>query len=83
MDKYYQEQMLAEYKAYLHEKKMNDYSYQCERVAPHVIHGAQIAQDGNQWCCILGDLQTGVVGFGDTPERACAEFDKVWREGKQ
>lgn len=79
---FWQEQMLEEYKGYLHEKKMQDYAYQCERMAPHVIHGAQVMQDGNQWCCILGDLPTGVVGFGDTPEKACAEFDRVWRDGK-
>lgn len=76
------EQMLVEYREFLYEIKMNDYIYQCERGAPHVIHGAQVMWDGNQWCCILGDLPTGVVGFGDTPEKACAEFDRVWREGK-
>lgn len=78
----YQEQMLEEYKGYLYDKRMNDYVYQCERVAPHVIHGAHVYQDGDQWCCILGDLPTGVVGFGDTPQQACAEFDRIWQYGK-
>lgn len=77
-----QQQMLEEYKGYLHEKKMMDYVYQCARVAPHVIHGAQILRDGNQWCCLLGDLPTGVAGFGDTPEEACDNFDKMFRSGK-
>lgn len=79
---HWSEQMLEEYKGYLHDKKMNDYVYNCLRTDPHVIHGARIMMDGNQWCCILGDLPTGVAGFGDTPEKACAEFDRVWREGK-
>ncbi len=79
---FWQEQMLEECREYLNEKKMQDYVYQCERIAPHVIHKAEIMKDGNQWCCILGDLATGVAGFGDTPEQACTEFDRVWCEGK-
>jgi len=82
LNEYWSEKAVEEYKGYLYEKKMQDYIYQCERVAPHVIHNTQVMKDGNQWCCILGDLPTGVVGFGDTPEKACAEFDRVWREGK-
>ena len=54
--------------------------YHNTRMAPHVIHNAQIIKDGNAWCCIVGDLPTGVCGFGDTPEKACAAFDKAWRE---
>lgn len=81
LDARYQEQILEEYKGYLHDLKMNDYVFQCMRIDPHVIHGAQVMLDGNQWCCILGDLATGVAGFGDTPQEACAEFDRIWREG--
>ncbi len=81
-DENLREQILEEYRQYLHKNEMQDYVYQCARTAPHVIHRAEIKQDGDQWCCILGDLPTGVVGFGGTPEQACAEFDKVWREGK-
>ncbi len=74
--------VVEEYKGYLYEKKMQDYIYQCERIAPHVIHNAQVIQDGNQWCCILGDLPTGVARFGDTPEKGCTEFSRIWRQGK-
>lgn len=32
--------------------------------------------DGNQWCCILGDLPepTCIAGFGDSPMQAMAAF---------
>lgn len=82
LNEYWSAQAVEEYKGYLHEKKMQNYEYQCERMAPHVIHNAQVMQDGNKWCCILGDLATGVVGFGETPKDACAEFDRIWNKGK-
>jgi len=32
--------------------------------------------DGNQWCCLYGDdLQTGIAGFGDTPEKAIQDWN--------
>ena len=49
--------------------------------APHVLLKPSVYSDGNAWCALLGDdLQVGVAGFGDTPELACADFDKNWRE---
>ncbi|MDU7710494.1 MAG: hypothetical protein E7J94_24885 [Clostridium sp.] len=81
LNEYWSAQAVEEYKGMLYEQKQQNYEYQCERTAPHVIHGAQIMQDGNQWCCILGDLPTGVCGFGNTPEEACAEFDRIWIQG--
>ncbi len=31
------------------------------------------------WCAVYGDdVQSGVVGYGDTPEAACQAFDKEW-----
>ena len=39
-----------------------------------------IYPDGNQWCCLYGvDLQSGVAGFGDTPELATKDFDYNWK----
>lgn len=81
LNEYWSAQAIEEYKQMLHEQKMQNYVYQCERIAPHVIHNTNIVQDGNQWCCILGDLPTGVVGFGNTPKEACQEFDRVWEQG--
>jgi len=74
-------QVVEEYKGMLHEQKMQHYGLACELQAPHVIHRAEVKQDGDMWCCILGDLPTGVVGFGTTPKKACDEFDRVWHEG--
>jgi hypothetical protein len=35
-------------------------------------------RDGNQWCVLLGpDLQVGIAGFGDTPAKAIADFDRA------
>jgi hypothetical protein len=50
------------------------------RRAPHVLLSPRIFLDGDQWCALLGEnLVEGVAGFGDTPEKACAEFDKAFR----
>lgn len=47
--------------------------------APHVRMHPSVFPDGDKWCCLYGDdLMVGVAGFGDTPEMACAEFDKAW-----
>lgn len=83
LNEYWSAHAVEEYKGMLYEQKQQNYEYQCERMAPHVIHNAQIIRDGNQWCCILGDLPTGVCGFGNTPAEACAEFDRVWIHGRQ
>lgn len=73
--------MIEEYKEMLYKQNQQNYEYQCERMSPHVIHNAQIIKDGNQQCYILGDLPTGVYGFGDTPKLSCEEFDRVWNSG--
>ena len=37
-------------------------------------------KDGNQWCILYGEnLQSGIVGFGDTPEKAIYAFDEAMR----
>ena len=34
-------------------------------------------KDGNAWCVLLGeDLQSGICGFGDSPQTAFTEFLK-------
>jgi hypothetical protein len=51
--------------------------------APHVRMKPRVFPDGNAWCCLYGDdLVIGVAGFGDTPEQACAAFDKAWGNTK-
>lgn len=50
-----------------------------ERVRPFVLMHPKLYPDGNQWCALYGeDLQSGVCGFGDTPDAASRDFDKEW-----
>jgi hypothetical protein len=46
---------------------------------PHRMYGATVSWDGQQWCAQLGDPESGVAGFGRTPEDACESFDEIWR----
>jgi hypothetical protein len=39
--------------------------------------------DGDQWCALYGEnLQDGVAGFGDTPEKAMYAFDAAWKTAR-
>lgn len=42
------------------------------------IYRPTLSQDGNAWLAIYGDLPTGVVGCGDTPAQAMADFNRAW-----
>lgn len=47
---------------------------------PSAVYRPTLSIDGNQYCALYGaDLQSGVAGFGDTPDAAMADFDKNWR----
>lgn len=47
--------------------------------APHVLLKPKFGRDGNQYYFLYGDnLQEGVAGFGDTPEKAAEDFDNNW-----
>ena len=51
--------------------------------APHMLYKPTLSPDGTKWCALYGDdLQVGVAGFGDTPEKAMAAFDVAWRTEK-
>lgn len=51
----------------------------CEQRRPFVILRPRIFPDGDQWCVLLGeDLQSGVAGFGNTPDAASRDFDRNW-----
>jgi len=55
-----------------------DVGYQAIR--PSTVYKPKIFVDGNQWCVLYGeDLQSGVAGFGESPEKAMDEFDKEWK----
>ena len=52
-------------------------AYSFER--PCLLFKPRLFADGNQWCALYGeDLQSGICGFGDTPEKAALAFDKAW-----
>ena len=79
INEYWSAQAVEEYKGMLHEQKMQNYVYNCERCAPHVIHQAKVIQDGKLFCCFLGETpSSGIHAFGRTPREACSEFDTIW-----
>lgn len=46
------------------------------QMRPSVLYRPTLSADGNMWCALLGDdLQSGVAGFGETPDKAMAAFD--------
>ena len=50
-----------------------------EQQRPCVLFRPKIMQDGNAWIALLGeDLAIGVVGCGNTPAEAMADFDRVF-----
>lgn len=49
-----------------------------EHGRPSAVFKPTLTQDGNAWLAVLGDLPTGVVGCGDSPAMAMADFDSAW-----
>lgn len=48
---------------------------------PSVLYRPKLSIDGDQWCALYGDnLQAGVAGFGDSPEKAMDDFNKAWKK---
>lgn len=46
---------------------------------PSVLMRPALSNDGNMWCALYGEnLQDGVAGFGESPYRAMADFDRNW-----
>jgi hypothetical protein len=67
-----------------HAARMAAHEFQAaaqEMQRPSVLFKPTLSVDGNQYCALLGeDLQVGVAGFGDTPDKAMRDFDKIWHE---
>lgn len=52
-----------------------------EYMRPSVIFRPSIYQDGQQFCCLLGEnLQEGIAAFGNTPDEATRNFDAAWHK---
>lgn len=48
---------------------------------PSAIYRPKLSRDGSAWIALYGDnLQEGVVGVGDTPDKAMADFDNAWNK---
>jgi hypothetical protein len=46
---------------------------------PFVLLKPKLYPDGNAWCALYGEnIQEGVAGFGETPEKAAQAFDLAW-----
>jgi hypothetical protein len=56
-----------------------DYEAAMDRRTPSYMYRPKLSIDGNQWCALYGEnLQEGVAGFGDSPEKAYLDFDRAW-----
>jgi len=50
-----------------------------EQQRPFVLLRPKMYPDGNMWCALYGEnIQEGVCGFGETPEKAAQAFDLAW-----
>ena len=50
-----------------------------QRMRPFMLLRPTMSLNGHIWCALYGDdLQSGVAGFGDTPEKAALDFDREW-----
>lgn len=49
-----------------------------EYARPSAVFRPNLTKDGNAWLAVYGDLPTGVVGTGTSPEEAMFDFDKNW-----
>lgn len=46
---------------------------------PFVLLKPKLYPDGDMWCALYGEnIQEGVCGFGETPEKAAQAFDLAW-----
>jgi hypothetical protein len=71
--------LLPDYNGHLASAQVNIYEYSIAINQPSVLYRPKLFIDGNKWCALYGDnLQDGVAGFGDSPEKAMEDFNKNW-----
>jgi hypothetical protein len=57
-----------------------NYSYEYLPTSVKNLHPL-LFHDGKSYRCMLGpDLQLNIVGYGETPEAALYQWDKLWQE---
>ncbi len=53
------------------------------KARPSTRYRPALTLDGVSWCALYGEnLQEGVAGFGNSPEKAMEDFDRVWIEAR-
>jgi len=46
---------------------------------PSTLYTPSVSLDGDMWSALYGaNVQEGVCGFGQTPEKALEDFDRNW-----
>ena len=61
-----------------HQEKMNNIISEGEYALFAQLR-PKIYQDGSKWCVLYGDdMQIGIVGFGETPQKAVMDWNKKW-----
>ena len=61
-----------------HGTRMNT---ELERQRPFMLMqpNVRVFKDGDSWCALYGsNIQEGVCGFGETPDKATRAFDAQW-----
>lgn len=55
------------------------YANALQQTEPSQRYKPRLFIDGDRWCALYGeDLQSGVAGFGSSPEKAYWDFDRAW-----
>lgn len=63
--------------AYITQENIRSVLWSYER--PSVLYRPKLYPVGNMWCALYGeDLREGCAGFGETPAKAMADFDRNW-----
>lgn len=74
--------MRSDYEDLQHQSIMNAL-IEAEEMNLVAIFKPKIYKDGIAWCVLLGeDIQTGVVGFGETPRKAIMDFNQHFNTGQ-
>lgn len=62
--------------AICHQAYLTGETLRQELTRPSITLKPRLFPDGNQWCALHGDdLQSGVAGFGPSPDEAMRAFD--------
>ena len=67
-----------DYETLIQQSRLNA-AVEAEEMNLFALLKPELTRDGNQFCVLYGnEIQTGIVGFGDTPRKAIWAFNKAW-----